>query len=138
MIRKRTFLAVLGIGGVFASLAVVRVGDGSTEAAVARLIRQELDFLDLDEPGLREFALAFTQDASPRYRLTLKGFAWLGIDSNRSGRVADVVRTYLLSTDFFTHRMDEGRTVRYVGFYNPYKMPCLNPFSSFVHPQPPA
>lgn len=138
MIRKRTFLALLGIGGALASVGVAfRVGDGTTASAVARLIREELHFLDLDEQGVRDFAEAFAEGATSRYRLTLRGFAWLGVDSQRSGRVADVVRTYLLSTDFFNNQMDEGRTVRYVAFYNPYKTPCVNPFSVFANPQEP-
>jgi hypothetical protein len=45
-----------------------------------------------------------------------------------------ITQEYLLSTDFFRNKMDESRIVKYIGFYNPYQMPCTNPFSSTFYP----
>lgn len=45
----------------------------------------------------------------------------------------EIVGRFLLSTDFFIHNMESGREINYVRFYNPYKMPCSNPFSSVYY-----
>lgn len=37
---------------------------------------------------------------------------------------------FLLSTDFFLNKMDTSQPVTYIGFFNPYKTGCSNPFSS--------
>jgi hypothetical protein len=37
---------------------------------------------------------------------------------------------FLLSTDFFLNKMDTKQKVTYIGFFNPYKTGCSNPFSS--------
>jgi hypothetical protein len=42
---------------------------------------------------------------------------------------------FLLSTDFFTNRMQDGENIEYVQFYNPYKQPCNNPFSNLFYPE---
>ena len=45
-----------------------------------------------------------------------------------------IVGQFLLSTDFFINKMDSRKKIQYVSFYNPYKMPCANPFSSSYYP----
>jgi hypothetical protein len=126
---------LLGVGGALASVAAFNFASTSAERAVVKLIRDELHFLKLDEQGLQQFAALQAQGMSSKYRMATKGFALLGVDSSSSGRVAALVQTYLLSTDFFTHQMDESRTVRFVSLYNPYNTPCAHPFSSNFYPQ---
>jgi hypothetical protein len=43
----------------------------------------------------------------------------------------DVYTRFLLSTDFFRFGADETRTVRYIGFYDPYVTPCSNLLAQF-------
>ena len=45
-----------------------------------------------------------------------------------------IVGEFLLSTSFFRNRMDESKPVKYMGLYNPYLMPCSNPFSNLYYP----
>jgi hypothetical protein len=45
-----------------------------------------------------------------------------------------LVGTFLLSTDFFTHKMDEKRPIRYNVLFDPYLYPCSNPFSNNFYP----
>ncbi|MDH7460403.1 twin-arginine translocation signal domain-containing protein [Chitinophagaceae bacterium 26-R-25] len=46
----------------------------------------------------------------------------------------DVVSRFLLSTDFFTNKMDESKEIAYMGaIWGPYSTPCLNPFSSMFY-----
>jgi len=44
-----------------------------------------------------------------------------------------IVRNFLLSTDFFIHKMDTDSDIRYIGLHNPYKRPCSNPFSNIYY-----
>jgi hypothetical protein len=34
---------------------------------------------------------------------------------------------FLISTDFFLHQEDGGRIIQFVGYYDPYDMPCYSP-----------
>lgn len=46
----------------------------------------------------------------------------------------EVVRRFLLSTDFFINKMDESKEIKYTGIiWGPYSTPCLNPFSSMFY-----
>lgn len=45
----------------------------------------------------------------------------------------EIVGRFLLSTDFFQHKMDQSRDINYIGFYNPYKSPCSNPFTNIYY-----
>ncbi len=44
-----------------------------------------------------------------------------------------IVRNFLLSTDFFIHKMDVESQIRYIGLHNPYSRPCSNPFSNIYY-----
>lgn len=48
---------------------------------------------------------------------------------------SDIVGDFLLSTDFFANKMDNNRTIKYIGLYNPYLRPCSNPFSNVFYPE---
>lgn len=123
---------IAGAGGAAAILSF-RLGT-SFEAVASKLIRQELSFLNLDPDGVTKFVRDFSRTKDTSYRLVVKGYALLGIGSSRSGKVNQLVSSYLLSTDFFTNGMDERSTVRYVGLYNPYTRPCAHPFSHIQYP----
>lgn len=45
-----------------------------------------------------------------------------------------IVGDFLLSTDFFTNKMDIKRPVKYIEVYDPYQRPCSNPFSNLFYP----
>jgi hypothetical protein len=128
--KRSTFLKFL-TGGALLGLASFKLVTTSFEDATIALIRNELDFLRLDEKGLQKFAADFARTPTQRsYRYTIKGYSFLGIGSGRSGKVKYIVNTYLLSTDFFRNGMDESKTVKYVGLYSPYLRPCAHPFSN--------
>lgn len=46
---------------------------------------------------------------------------------------SEIVGNFLLSTDFFTNKMDPNHAVQYVGLYDPYFRPCGNPFSNLYY-----
>jgi hypothetical protein len=65
----------------------------------------------------------------------MRGYSFFGINASQSGKVNQLLTAYLLSTDFFTNKMDESKTIKYVGLYNPYTRPCAHPFSNNVYPR---
>jgi hypothetical protein len=42
----------------------------------------------------------------------------------------EITGRLLFSTDLFNGKYVEGQAVAYLGFHNPYKAPCANPFSA--------
>lgn len=46
-----------------------------------------------------------------------------------------IVADFLLSTNFFTNKMDGTKPVKFVGIYDPYERPCSNPFSNLFYPE---
>ena len=43
-----------------------------------------------------------------------------------------IVTKFLLSTNFFHEGADESKPVTYLSYYDPYKMPCQNPFAQWL------
>lgn len=127
--KRRKFLAIAGIGGVVAALASFKFLNDPFDKVAKGIIKSELDYLTLDEEGLDKFVADYTRLKDRNYKLTMKGYSLFGINSSRSGKVHQLVSAYLLSSDFFQNKMDEKRTVKYVGLYDPYTRPCSHPFS---------
>jgi hypothetical protein len=44
----------------------------------------------------------------------------------------EITGRFLMSTDLFQQAYKEGIQVTYLGFHNPYKAPCSNPFSALM------
>jgi hypothetical protein len=127
--KRRKFLALAGIGGAIAAIASFRFITSPFENVAKGIIKSELDYLKLDEEGLDKFVSDYTKLKDRNYKLTMKGYSLFGINSAKSGKVHQLVSAYLLSSDFFQNNMDEKRTIRYVGLYDPYSRPCSHPFS---------
>jgi hypothetical protein len=140
MIKRRTvLLGIAGIGGLPGFLAW-RVNRSTDQDAVVEVLRKRLNYLQLDQAGLRQFAedlaarhpmssarLRILAAATPLYtRLALSGH---NVASNgiRHGEER-VVTLYLLSSDFFQSGQDEKRPVKYLGYYDPVRA-CGNPFA---------
>jgi hypothetical protein len=127
--KRRKFLAIAGIGGVVAALASFKFITHPFESVAKGIIKGELDYLTLEEAGLEKFVAEYSKLKDRNYKLTMKGYSLFGVNSARSGKVHQLVSAYLLSTDFFQNKMDETRTIKYVGLYDPYTRPCAHPFS---------
>jgi hypothetical protein len=127
--KRRKFLTIAGVGGVVAALASFKFITHPFESVAKNIIKSELDYLKLDEEGLDKFVADYTKLKDRNYKLTMKGYSLFGINSAKSGKVHQLVTAYLLSSDFFQNKMDETRTIKYVGLYDPYRRPCTHPFS---------
>lgn len=144
--KRRNFLKLLGAGSILAAAGYW--GLSSFESSIKDIIMEDTKGLQLEEGTIDRFlADAKKEIFWHEYDLTKKGFivahTWLGsgflpYKLKYSQYRSKVVGTFLLSTDFFMHKMDENRTISYVGFYNPYRRPCASPFSNLSYPQPTA
>jgi hypothetical protein len=107
----------------------------SVQQAAAGIITREFDYLKLDPKGVAQFVDDYLKDPLSSYTpAKVKAYYALRTGAGQSTMVADLTRKYLLSSDYFLNKMDEDKTVQYLGFYNPYRSPCANPFSSLHYP----
>jgi Holliday junction resolvasome RuvABC ATP-dependent DNA helicase subunit len=135
--QRRKFLTLAGLGAAAIAVPVIGFGSVSARSAVTGIIMKELDYLKLDKTGVEQYAAEYIQHETGVAHLEakLKLYHIAGIGSDKSSIVSSLVERYLLSTDFFLNKMDESRTIKYTGYYNPYKTPCTNPFSSLYYPE---
>ena len=122
---------IAGIGGLLAGLGVLGFTFGSP---VEKVILSELNFLNLDQEGVRRFVADYTKSMTSKNKLLLKGYSFIKMAPGKSQKINNLINAYLLSTDFFNNGMDESRTIRYVGLYDPYQRPCAHPFSHAYFP----
>lgn len=135
--NRRKFLKISGLGitSLFAlpGLGYITI---KTQSGAVGLLMNELKYLNIDQKGVELFVSDFFKvyNYSFTNKLKFKYYYLLDIKSDKSNLVADLANMYLLSTDFFRNKMDEKAEVKYLGLYNPYKMPCSNPFSHLYYP----
>ena len=132
--NRRHFFTIAGIGGGIAALAFGRFLTTSFEDSSEKLIRKELSFLRLETEGIRRFLGDYGRTKDERFKLTIKGYGFLGITASQSGKIHQMVSSYLLSSDFFMHNQNESREIKYIGLYDPYTRPCTHPFSHLRYP----
>jgi hypothetical protein len=131
---RRKFLTIAGIGGIALAASLKLLTEPFEKSAIA-MITKELKFLKLDRTGLEQFVEAYSQNKDEFYKLRMKSYGLLGVTASQSGRINHLVSTYLLSTDFFIHKTDESRIIKYVSFYNPFIKPCDHPFCHLQYPE---
>ncbi len=143
MQRRRMLQLSLGIV-LLTGVGVAGLGRPALEAEIVSHVRRRLDFLHLDEAGLRSFAhdqVAWLLAKRPTWvrwkyhflhLFSAKVFSPYDSSNDKRPRLARVVdnlaSTYLLSSDFFVSGADPARLVRYREFYDPLR-PCGNPFA---------
>ena len=141
--RRRLIVGGLGAVGA-AGLGAWGLGRLGFQMEIVSILRRRLDYLKLDEGGIRAFAKDQTRATFGkkiptwnrlRYHLLASGASsfkrfYRSTDTrSRIARFEDtLVSTYLLSSDYFWNASDESRTVNYVAYYDPNR-PCNNPFA---------
>lgn len=132
---RRSFLKKVGLGASIAAIPGFLYTTTSLKDAVTGIITNELGYLKLDKAGVDRFADDYLKTVySQSTPLKLKTYYFLGRKAEQSWLINDVVSRYLLSSDYFLNKMDEGKIVKYTTLYNPYLNPCSNPFSSLYYP----
>lgn len=101
-----------------------------------KLIEKELSYLKLDKQGVS----SYINDYFGRSRNdVISNMKWKllyygGYNSYNSNKINDLLKYYLLSTDFFLNRMDTTKPVNYLGMFDHYKSAIPNPFSYLLLP----
>ena len=104
------------------------LGLRSREQIIVALLEDELDSMNPEPEGLRQFARDFIADRNwPWWRL--QGFDIARKWDADLAYVRDyIVRRYILSTDHFTNQKNGTSQIRYLVLYDPYRRTCANPF----------
>lgn len=139
--RKFLFAAT----GSFVSLYVggwwiFKVRENDATDFISAALKSRLDFLNLDEAGVKQFAIDYqdTKDESMRDNASwagMIGFVYQYVNifkitplyGSIQAIEEDIELLFLMSSDFFIFDADESRTVHYLGLYGPYLRPCSNP-----------
>lgn len=135
--KRRTFLTMTGIGtGLLILPPALYLSSPSLRKFAVKLIYKELFYLKLEPKGVEKYVEEyFGASANDMIaNLRWKSFYYLGIGPEQSNQVLEMIKYYLLSTDFFINKTDESKIVNYLGLYNPYKSPVPNPYSFVLYP----
>ncbi len=131
MKRRKLLKIAAGLAGgaVILPTGLYLASPGWKEVA-AQKIHQELHYLTLDKAGVSRFI----DDYLPGYlsqkdHIRGKLYYYLNTSAHHSNNLFELVRSYLMASDFFLNKMDTTKTVKYLGLFDPYKSPVANPFS---------
>ncbi len=127
------------IAGVSTGSLIVPSGiyfvSGSVKKYAALLIKKQLSYLKLETNSVETYVEDYFQGNNDLMaKLRWKTMYYLGITWENSNTLKDLIKYYLLSTDFFINKMDESKNVKYLGLYSPYKSPVPNPFAYTLYP----
>lgn len=137
MLKRRKFLEIAGIGAAVVLLPIsVFLAVKSLEDIAVDLITNEFDYLKLDPDGVRKYVQDYLQKDKPGIASSIKWRSYyvLNFHSKDSDNIKFLVTYYLLSSDFFINKMDESKTVRYMGINHQYTAPCSSHFSYLIFP----
>lgn len=145
--QRRKFLKILGAGSVLIGVGVISIS--SFSSSIKGMLLSDTEGLNLQESDIDRFlADAEKERFWQQFDFTKKGFivahtwlgeGWLGekflpYKLKYTQYRSRIVGTFLLSTDYFTNKMQSDLPIKYVGFYNPYKNACASPFSNYFYP----
>jgi len=142
--QRRTFIRV---GIALGVLTLIALFFPSFEQAVRRMLIQDTEGLKMDEESIDQFIsdarkerFLDTFGVAKKIMITLHTYLGFmgGILPYRNKYVqyrGQITGHFLLSTDLFRNQMDTTKPVEYTGFYNPYRQPCSNPFSTLFYPE---
>lgn len=134
--NRRKFIIIAGVttGSLVIPTSYFLV-NGTIQKYAALLIKDELSYLKLEEGSVEKYVndyFSYSNDIF--FKMKLKSMYYLNITWKNSNLIKELIKTYLLSSDFFINKMDESKVVRYLGLYSPYKSPVPNPFAYTLYP----
>ncbi len=135
--KRRQFLKLTGLasGMVIIPPGLYYIAPEVKQYAV-KLIEQELHYLKLAPGSTSRFVEAYFKATGNDLvaKVKWKTLYYLGYNWEKSDRIRDLIKYFLLSSDFFINKADEHKTVNYLGIYNPYTSPLSNPYSFVLYP----
>lgn len=135
--KRRSFLIMAGIStGLLILPPAVYITAAPLRKLAVEIISKELHYLKLEPAGVARYVDDFFNSSINNMLVNLrwKAFYYLRITPEQSNQVNDLIKYYLLSTDFFIYKTDENRIINYLSLYNPYKSPIPNPYSFQLYP----
>ena len=138
-ISRRTFL----IGGIASTPLLAAVGwsfgswAGMDRRLIMAVVGMDLSYLQIEPSILLKFADDHIEHGRPirvGQRLRYLYFILTGSKQDTiygDRRFAAVSSQFLLSSDFFWNGENEKKPVEYLGYYDPYRRVCSNPFARF-------
>lgn len=140
--KRRKFLKIGGIMAAAAAVPSAMINVPSFMAtAIQSIVKRELHYLTIDPKGLDQFAndyINFLEDFPPvaqqKFRMNIASVYFFKKDTQSSTTVEGIINQFLLGSDFFINRMDESKTVNYMGMYDQKRSACINPFSHIYYP----
>jgi len=134
--NRRKFLVLTGVatGAVIIPASVYFITGSVSEYAVL-IIKKQLDYLKLEHGSVEQYVNDYFHNSNNAVmRMKWKSIYYLNISWERSNTLMELIKNFLLSTDFFINKMDESKVVKYLGLYSPYKSPVPNPFAYTLYP----
>lgn len=138
-ISRRRFMQ----GGIVAFILLcVAVLLFDFRTTVRRILKRDTKNLNLPDGTIGQFMTEADQEGywkqfglAKRVLICLQdGLLIIGIHTPYYGKYLryrnEITGRLLLSTDLFQQKFTSGQPVAYLGFHNPYKVPCANPFSN--------
>lgn len=143
-LTRRNLLLFSGLGFLAASgAALFRSWATATETdIIVAILRNRLHPLKIEVEIFKQFSVEYIETRKEYadrlrflgtfaelfsvitpYQLLPKGHPWRRMENN-------IVSTFLLSTDFFQNGARTDIPVKYLGFYDPYRRPCVQFFTS--------
>lgn len=135
--KRRTFITLAGVatGMCIIPPSLYFIAPGVKKYAVL-ILKKELDYLKLEPEGVNRYVEDYFKATGNDLLSTLKWKTLYYLNSGweKSDRITDLMKYYLLSSDFFINKTDESKTVNYLGLFNSYHSPVPNPYSFVLYP----
>lgn len=131
---KFIWLASTGVGMCLIPSSLYYIAPEVKKYAVS-ILKRELYYLKLDPEGVRKYVEdyfdAIGNDTVSK--LKWKMLYYFRADWRTSDRIKELMKYFLLSSDFFINRTDENKIVNYLGLFNSYRSPIPNPYSFVIY-----
>lgn len=135
--ERRNFIRLVGVGTgmCFIPPSLYFLAPGIKTYAES-ILKKELSYLKLEPAGVRKYIDDYFQATGNDTLSVLKWkvLYYLNSSWDKSDRIRDLLKYYLLSSDFFINKTDEKKEVHYLGLFNSYKSPVPNPYSFVLYP----
>jgi hypothetical protein len=136
-LKRRNFilLAGIGTGTLLLPPALYFLAPG-VKVYAKSLIEKELSYLKLRPVEIEQFVDDYFKASANDTLSTIKWKMIYSLKMNKesSARIFDLIKYFLLSSDFFINKMDESKEIRYLGLFNSYTSPMPNPYSYVIYP----
>ncbi|MBB5436366.1 hypothetical protein HDC92_000030 [Pedobacter sp. AK017] len=135
--ERRKFITLTGVGvGLCIIPASLYVIGSDLKTYAALILKKELFYLKLEPKGFSVYIEDYFKFIKNDTVATLKWKILYYTNANweKSDSIRDLIKYYLLSSDFFINKTDESKTVNYLGLFNSYKSPIPNPYSFVLYP----